>query len=157
MRDEIFVVNEKDLIGSHKAEHQPYEYVRYEVTSRKDFNQCYVALYEIPPMKANYPYHYHLTNTEVFYIISGQGILRTPTGDRSVKAGDFIVCPPTANGAHKLMNNSESETLKYIDFDTSNTPDIISYPDSNKTGVIIRDQGNTFFKNEASTDYYDGE
>jgi uncharacterized cupin superfamily protein len=110
MRDDVFIVNENDLIGNRKAEHQPYEFLKYEVTSRKDFNQCYVAVYEIPPMKANYPYHYHLTNTEVFYIISGQGRLRTPAGDRSVKAG-----------------------------------------------VIIRNQGNTFFKNDSGTDYYDGE
>ena len=95
-------------------------------------------------MKSNYPYHYHAANTEVFYIISGQGILRTPNGNRSIKAGDYIVCPPSENGAHKIINNSSSEILKYIDFDTTNSPDIISYPDSDKTGIIIHNESSMF-------------
>ncbi len=157
MRNQILVTNENNLIGKHKAEQEPYEYIKYEITPKEAFSQCYVAIYEIPPMKSNYPYHYHAANTEVFYIISGQGILRTPNGDRSVKAGDCIVCPPTENGAHKLFNNSKSEVLKYIDFDTTNTPDIINYPDSDKTGIIVQNQSSLFFKNSDKVDYYEGE
>jgi uncharacterized cupin superfamily protein len=157
MKGEILIINEKDLTGKHKAEQEPYEYVKYEITPRSDFDQCYAAVYELPPMKSNYPYHYHIANTEVFYILSGHGILRTPEGDRYIKSGDFIVCPPAENGAHKLINNSESETLKYIDFDTANSPDIVHYPDSDKTGIIVRNQSGTFFKNEDKADYYDGE
>lgn len=157
MRDEILVVNEDDLIGKHKAEQEPFEYIKYEVTPRGDFNQCYVAIYEIPPAKSNYPYHYHITNTEVFYIISGQGILRTPDGERSIKPGDFIVCPPSEKGAHRIINNSDREALKYIDFDTTNSPDIIHYPDSDKTGIIVHNQSCVFYKNEDRADYYDGE
>lgn len=157
MKGEILVSNENNLIGKHKAEHEPYEYIKYEITPREDFSQCYVAIYEIPPMKSNYPYHYHATNTEVFYIISGQGILRTPNGDRSIKAGDYIVCPPLENGAHKLINNTSNEVLKYIDFDTTNYPDIISYPDSDKTGIIIHNQSSMFFKNNDKANYYDDE
>lgn len=157
MRNQILVTNENNLIGKHKAEQEPYEYIKYVITPKEAFSQCYVAIYEIPPMKSNYPYHYHAANTEVFYIISGQGILRTPNGDRSVKAGDCIVCPPTENGAHKLFNNSKSEVLKYIDFDTTNTPDIINYPDSDKTGIIVQNQSSLFFKNSDKVDYYEGE
>lgn len=157
MRNQILVTNENNLIGKHKAEQEPYEYIKYEITPKEAFSQCYVAIYEIPPMKSNYPYHYHAANTEVFYIISGQGILRTPNGDRNVKAGDCIVCPPTENGAHKLFNNSKSEVLKYIDFDTTNTPDIINYPDSDKTGIIVHNQSSMFFKNSDKVDYYEGE
>jgi uncharacterized cupin superfamily protein len=157
MKDEILIMNENNLIGKHKAEHEPYEYIKYEVTPDSDFSQCYVAVYEIPPMKANYPYHYHITNTEVFYIISGQGILRTPNGDRVIKPGDIIVCPPAENGAHKIINNSQTESLKYIDFDTTNSPDIIKYPDSDKTGIFIHNQSGTFYKNDYNTNYYDGE
>jgi Uncharacterized conserved protein, contains double-stranded beta-helix domain len=157
MKDEILITNENDLIGKHIAVHNPYEYIKYEITPREDFSQCYVAVYEIPPMKSNYPYHYHAANTEVFYIISGQGILRTPEGDKNIKPGDFIVCPASENGAHRIINNSESEMLKYIDFDTTNFPDVVSYPDSDKTGVIYRDQTGIFFKNNDKTRYYEGE
>ncbi len=157
MKDQIIITNENNLVGKHKAEQEPYEYVKYEITPKEDVSQCYVAIYEIPPMKSNYPYHYHAANTEVFYILSGQGILRTPNGDRSIKAGDCIVCPPSESGAHKLFNPSNSEVLKYIDFDTTNSPDIISYPDSDKTGIIIHNQSSTFFKNNDKVGYYDGE
>jgi uncharacterized cupin superfamily protein len=157
MKDEILIINENNLIGKHKSEHEPYEYVKYEVTPRNDFDQCYVAIYEIPPMKSNYPYHYHIANTEVFYIISGQGIIRTPKGDKQIKSGDFVACPTSEKGAHKIINTSDSEFLKYIDFDTTNSPDVVYYPDSDKTGIIIHNQSNTFFKNEDKTNYYQGE
>ncbi|MDF2608673.1 MAG: cupin 2 conserved barrel protein [Lachnospiraceae bacterium] len=157
MKDEIVIINESNLVGKHKEEQEPYEYVKYEVTPRNDFGQCYIAIYEIPPMKSNYPYHYHIANTEVFYIISGQGILRTPNGDRNIKSGDFIVCPPSEKGAHKIINSSDSEVLKYIDFDTTNSPDIVRYPDSDKTGIILHNQSSVFFKNEDKANYYDGE
>ncbi|MHB8131225.1 MAG: cupin domain-containing protein [Mobilitalea sp.] len=157
MTDEILIVNENNLIGKHKTEKEPYEYLKYEITPRKDFSQCYIAMYEIPPLKSNYPYHYHIANTEAFYVISGQGILKTAKGDREIKSGDIIVCPPLEMGAHKIINTSDCETLKYIDFDTTNSPDVVYYPNSDKTGIIIHNQSGTFFKNDNNTSYYDGE
>ncbi|MGB8453709.1 MAG: hypothetical protein WCD89_15465 [Anaerocolumna sp.] len=47
--------------------------------------------------------------------------------------------------------------LKYIDFDTTNSPDIISYPDSDKTGIIIHNGSSMFFKNNDKANYYDEE
>lgn len=64
-----------------------------------------VSIYEIPPKKAAYPYHFHHNNEETFYIISGEGILRTPIGERKVSAGEV----------HDV--------------------DITVYPDSDKIGV----------------------
>ncbi|WP_029502379.1 cupin domain-containing protein [Lachnoclostridium phytofermentans] len=157
MNNDILIVNEKILIGKRKAEHEEYEYVKYEITPRKDFNQCYIAIYEIPPKKANYPYHYHKSNTEVFYIISGRGIVKTAKGDRGIQQGDIIVCPPCEDGAHKIINTSESETLKYIDFDTTNSPDILHYPDSDKVGIILHNESSTFFKTSDKVNYYEGE
>ena len=157
MSDEILIINEKNLVGKHKAENEPYEYVKYEITPRDKLSQCYIAIYEIPPLKSNYPYHYHIANTEAFFIISGQGILKTPKGDRKISSGDIIVCPPSELGAHKIINTSDYEFLKYIDFDTTNSPDVVYYPDSDKTGIIIHNKSNTFFKNINKTNYYEGE
>lgn len=67
------------------------------------------------------------------------------------------MCPPSENGAHKIINNSENEALKYIDFDTTNSPDIVNYPDSDKMGIIVHNQASTFFKNEDKVNYYDRE
>lgn len=157
MRDTILIVNEEDVIQKHKNEHDPYAYSKREITSRQDFGQCYVAIYEIPPKKSNYPLHYHTANSEVFYIIQGNGILVTLDGQKAIKQGDFIVCPPTEKAAHKIINTSEDEVLKYVDFDTTNSPDIVHYPDSGKIGIIVHNKSSNFFKSEEEVGYYDGE
>lgn len=157
MRDEILIINEEDIVKKHKNEHEAYSYSKREVTSRKDFDQCYVAVYEIPHQKANYPLHYHTANTEVFYIIQGKGTLITEGGKKEIKQGDFIVCPHSEKSAHKIINTSESEILKYIDFDTTNSPDVIHYPDSGKVGIVVHNKSADFFRIKEKVDYYNGE
>jgi uncharacterized cupin superfamily protein len=151
------ITRKESLTPKHKAGSPPFEYLKYEVTERGQGHQCYVCLYELPPGKAGYPYHYHAANTEVFYIISGNGEVITPEGARPVTAGDVIVCPPDKTGAHKLVNTSMTELLCYLDCATTNSPDVCYYPDSNKVGVIVKGQGSAFFDEGAAVDYYKGE
>ncbi len=66
------------LDSRHKAEHEGYEYTRRYFVRRGEARQCVVSVYEIPPGKSAYPYHYHVKDEETFYIISGEGTLRTP-------------------------------------------------------------------------------
>ncbi len=157
MEKEIHYKNISNIEATHKATHEPYEYTKYEITPREDFSQCYVAVYHIPPLKSNYPMHSHENNTEVFYIQSGNGLVETPTGCRRVETGDFIICPPGKGSAHKIKNISETEDLVYIDFDTTNSPDIVHYPDSGKTGIILHNQSSTFFRDSTAVDYYEDE
>ena len=157
MDKQIILTNIKGLTPKHKAEHEPFEYIKHEVTPRSDENQCYVCIYEIPQGKAGYPYHYHLANTEVFYIISGNGVIQTPDGVKPVAAGDVIVCPPGENGAHKIINTSQTERLTYLDCDTANSPDAVYYPVSGKVGVIRHGKPSAFFKEASAVDYYQGE
>ena len=85
MSNRVIQITNKGLIEpQHKCEHEPYEYNKYEVTKRSKESQCYVAIYEIPPKKANYPYHYHLKNEEVFYIISGSGLMEIRTFQQGI-------------------------------------------------------------------------
>lgn len=154
---EIQIMNKSQIRQQHKCEHEPYEYYKYEVTKRSAENQCYVAIYEIPPKKANCPYHYHLKNEEVFYIISGSGVLETPGGVKDISAGDIVVCPPSEKGAHRIINNSRTEKLIYIEFDTVNSPEVVFYPNSDKVGIIVNDKSSTFFKDYTNVDYYEGE
>lgn len=156
-KSDIRIIKKEDIAPKRKAEHEPYEYIKYNITKQNALSQCQVSVYEIPPLKSNYPYHYHTANTEVFYIVSGIGILRTPEGEQIVNSGDFIVCPPTKDSAHKLTNKSETEVLCYIDFDTVNSPDIIHYLDSGKTGIIMKGEESVFYKEMDQKDYYDGE
>jgi len=154
---EILITNKSMIEPKHINEHEPYEYYKYEVTPRSNESRCYAAFYEIPPGKANYPYHYHLNREEVFYIISGSGILETPNGKKTISAGDIIVCPPSGRGAHRIVNTSQNEMLVYLDVDAIGYPDIAYYPNSDKVGIILHSEANTFYKINANVEYYEGE
>lgn len=149
-------VNAADVSPEHKMEHEKYEYMRRILLPKGAAEQCAVALYEVPPGKAAYPYHYHTKNEETFYIISGEGLLRTPEGERPVKPGDFLYFPANESGAHKLTNSSQSETLVYLDFDSFNDLDVALYPDSGKIGIWGKNI-NQIYETKDSVDYYKGE
>ena len=142
--------------AGHKCEHEGYEYYRRKFVPFGAANHTHVCVYEIPPMKTAYPYHYHYKTEETFYIISGSGMLKTPEGERTVCAGELIFFPAGENGAHKLTNTSQTENLVYIDFDATHELDVAVYPDSDKIGIWGMGI-NKIFPKSAEIDYYDGE
>ena len=146
----------EDIPASHKCEHEGYEYFRRKFVPFGEANHTHVCIYEIPPKKSAYPYHYHYKTEETFYIISGNGILRTPEGERKVSAGELLFFPAGEAGAHKLTNASKTENLVYIDFDATHELDIAEYPDSDKIGIWGMGI-NQIFPKSADVDYYDGE
>ena len=85
---------------SHKCEHDGYEYYRKKFIPFGGAKNSLVSVYEIPPHKSAYPYHFHHNNEETFYILSGEGVLRTPDGERKVSAGEFLFFPTGPAGAH---------------------------------------------------------
>ena len=141
---------------SHKREHDGYEYYRKKFIPFGGAKNSLVSVYEIPPHKSAYPYHFHHNNEETFYILSGEGVLRTPDGERKVSAGEFLFFPTGPAGAHKLTNSSDTENLVYIDFDVVHDVDITIYPDSDKIGVWGMGINQLYPQAEA-VDYYDGE
>lgn len=98
--------------------------------------KCRVNFVEVDPGNYAYGYHYHEANEEVFYIISGTGIVRTPKEEITVNAGDAITFPAGADGAHVIRNGSETEKLVYIDFGAVSVPEIVHLPDFGKIMVI---------------------
>ena len=146
----------EDIPASHKCEQENYEYFRRKFVPYGAANHTVVSVYEIPPGKAAYPYHYHHKNEETFCILSGSGLLKTPAGERMVGAGELLFFPVGPEGAHKLTNVSETENLVYIDFDAVHDIDIAVYPDSDKIGIWGMDI-NKIYPRSADVDYYDGE
>jgi len=144
----------EDMPAKHVCGHEGFEYRKRTLISRGQAG-CVAGLYEIPPGKAAYPYHYHVKNEEIFYILRGIGTLKTPQGERLVKAGDFLFFPANESGAHKLTNTGDVD-LVYLDFDTSHDIDVTFYPDSNKIGVWGKDI-NQVYKTETQVNYYEGE
>lgn len=146
----------EDLAPTHRCEHEGYEYFRRKFIPFGASKNALASVYEVPPGKAAYPYHYHHKNEETFYILSGEGILRTPDGERRVGKGELLFFPTGPAGAHKLTNCSGSENLVYIDFDVVHDIDFAVYPDSDKIGIWGMGI-NRIYPQSADTDYYHGE
>ncbi len=146
----------EDIPASHKCDQEGYEYFRRKFIPFGGTKNTLVSVYEIPPGKSAYPYHYHYKNEETFYILSGEGILKTPDGERKVRAGELLFFPTGPAGAHKLTNASGEEMLTYIDFDVVHDIDIAVYPDSDKIGVWGMGI-NKLYPQSGNVDYYDGE
>jgi len=139
-------INEKDRNWDHNLnwefykqddEHMhSFDFKRSTISSpMSSKGKLEIYFYSIPPGKANFPYHYHTANEEVFYIMSGHGTLRTPDGDRTVSEGDAIVMPANENGAHQLINTSQIP-LTYLEVKTAIVPEICIQPDSDKAVLI---------------------
>ena len=131
---ELSVKNYHSIEGQ-KLGQDGNEFTVKPVFPREESNKCRVNFVEVEPGNFAYGYHYHEMNEEVFYIISGTGIVRTPKGDITVKAGDAITFPTGPDGAHVIRNGSDTEKLIYIDFDAVNVPEIVHFPDTNKVMV----------------------
>ena len=144
------------LQTKHKSEHDGYEYYKKDFIPRGYASNTMVSVYEIPPLKSAYPYHYHVNNEETFYIISGEGVLKTPDGERAVSAGELIFFPANSAGAHKLTITSPTEKLIYIDFDVIHDLDVTLYPDSDKIAVWGKNI-NRVYDLDSNVDYYKGE
>ena len=147
--------NIDDLTRKHKRGAEGYEFTRRDFLAVHEANTL-VRVYELPPGKSAYPYHYHLKNEETFFILKGEGLLRTPEGERAVRAGDLLFFPSGENGAHKLTNTSETEMLVYLDFDIVHDLDVTMYPDSGKIGIWGMDT-NKIYRIGDDVDYYEGE
>ena len=67
-------------------------------------------------------------------VLSGAPTLRTPDGERELRAGDAVVFPLGPAGAHQLRND-DAEPARVIMFGSYSVPEVAVYPDSGKIGV----------------------
>ena len=100
---ELAVKNYRTAEGQ-KFSQDGNEFTVKPIVAQADVDQCRVNFVEVEPGSFAYGYHYHETDEEVFYIISGTGIVRTINGDVTVKAGDAITFPTGPEGAHVIRN-----------------------------------------------------
>lgn len=151
----LIITDGKDIPAKHQNEHPSYEYHKRIIANGVENKQLTVSHYEIPPGKSAYPYHYHASSIEVFVILSGHGTVRTPDGEKTVKAGDILYFPTGERGAHKLTNTGD-EPLLYVDISTYHTPEVSHMPDSGKLVAYGENLRHVFLKG-TEANYYDGE
>lgn len=115
-----------------------------------------LELTRIPPGATNWPYHAHAVQWELYVVLSGRGLARTPEGEVEIASGDCFICPP--GEPHQIRNPGAEDLVYYVIAD--NPPvDVSQYPDSAKVslkqGINGKFQRNIFEMNEV--DYYKGE
>lgn len=123
------------------------------------------SLYEIPPGKKGWPYHFHTANEEAVYVLSGEATLRTPDGETTLSSGTYVALPTGEDGAHEIRNDG-GQPLRFLAMSEMTDPDVLGYPDSGKVGVYAGsppggDEDDRvfshFFPEDAAVDFWEGE
>ena len=118
-------------------------------------------LTELPPGKAQCPFHSHHEEEEMFLILEGEGELRFGEQRHKLRKWDVIACPTGGpEVAHQIINTG-SEPLRYLSLSTMSSTEVCEYPDSQKIGVFASAPQASgvrkMFRAEADVDYYDRE
>jgi mannose-6-phosphate isomerase-like protein (cupin superfamily) len=72
--------------------------------------QCSLAEETLPPGCAVTP-HYHRQTEEIYYVVSGEGLMTVGDAARQVRGGDAVYIPP---GLRHSLKNTGSEPIKLI-------------------------------------------
>ena len=107
-------------------------------------------MYELGPGEAS-TYHWHVGEEEWLIVLAGAPTVRTPDGERELRAGDIVASPEGEAGAHTFLNRREASARIAL-FSTLNPPTLPVYPDSDKVGANRR-----YYRTEDAVDYWDRE
>jgi uncharacterized cupin superfamily protein len=106
----------------------------------------------LPPGRATCPFHYHALEDEVFFVLSGRGVLRYGDDVREIRAGDCISCPAGTGVGHQIANPFD-EDLVYLGIGVNDPNEVAVYPDTGK--VFVRSLKRVGFLE--NVDYMKGE
>lgn len=79
-----------------------------------------VSMSRLPPGRTTCPFHWHMLEDEVFYILSGTGVLRYGDEVRAIEPGDCISCPAVAPDLQTCghgIGRGEPRGLEQVDAD----------------------------------------
>ena len=118
-------------------------------------------LTELPPGKAQCPFHAHRAEEEMFLILEGEGELRFGTQRYPIRKHDVIACPTGgAEMAHQIINTGRVP-MRYLALSNQQAVEVCEYPDSDKIGVFADAPDGpglrALHRATAAVDYYDGE
>jgi Uncharacterized conserved protein, contains double-stranded beta-helix domain len=108
----------------------------------------------VPPGKANFPYHAHSAQWELYLVISGKGSVRHKDGTTEIGPGDAFIFGP--DEPHQLSNLGQEDFIYYVIADNP-IGESFYYPDSGKWKVNRSSAGDRVFIKSEETDYFEGE
>jgi uncharacterized cupin superfamily protein len=96
-------------------------------------------VFELDAGAVGSPLHVHHANEELLLVLAGTPSLRGPAGTELLSAGAVVAFPRGQSGAHSLVNHSDAP-VRYIVVSTTNRPDVVEYPDTGTTLVVLAEQ-----------------
>jgi uncharacterized cupin superfamily protein len=87
------------------------------------------TVYEVDPGRQLWPYHFHWNNEEWLVVVDGSPRVRTPDGERELRAGDVVGFPEGGAGAHTLFGPGRVAVF------STRRQGSVDYPDSGKVGA----------------------
>jgi len=89
----------------------------------------------LPPQRIGCPFHFHMLDDELFFVLSGTGMLRYGEQIIPIRPGDAVSCPAGTKVAHQIVNTG-IEDLVYLGIGADSRNEVAVYPDSGK--VMVR-------------------
>jgi uncharacterized cupin superfamily protein len=114
------------------------------------------SIYELPPGEKAWTYHYELHREEWVIVVDGVVVVRTPEGDRILRAGDIVCFPPGEAGAHQVRNESDAVARFAMPSSWAGEGYVAVRPDSN-TALIVGPGFRQIVPLDESLDYWDRE
>jgi uncharacterized cupin superfamily protein len=111
------------------------------------------TIYDVEAEQLTFPFHFHHGIEEWLYVIAGQPTLRTPEGERTVRAGALVLFEQGPAGAHSIRGPG-----RVLIVSASHQPSISVYPDSDKLGTRPPHSDDVLnFRRADAVGYWEGE
>ena len=103
--------------------------MRRRVFWRSDNAGMGATLHELKPGAEGMRWHLHYGGEEMFFVLGGRPMFRTPEGEEELAPGDFVFCPEGRAGLH-AYRNPHGEPARILAMSTgSSFPHVVAYPE----------------------------
>ena len=112
--------------------------MRRQIFWRPENARMGASLHELAPGAPGMRMHMHFGAEEMFFVLSGRPVFRTPNGEEQLEPGDFVFCPDGRAGVHAYSNPTD-EPVRILAISAGSFPDVVAYPEHGYAWVATRD------------------
>jgi uncharacterized cupin superfamily protein len=102
--------------------------IRQRLGDAGGLTQFGVNLLQLPPGAWSAQRHWHSHEDEFVYVVSGEVVLVTDTGEQLLRAGDCAAFPANAPNGHHMVNKSGNIAV-CLEVGSRSSADRVEYPD----------------------------
>jgi uncharacterized cupin superfamily protein len=127
---------------------KPSNRIRQRLGEAGGLTQFGVNLLRLPPGTWSSQRHWHSSEDEFVYVISGEVVLITDSGEEMLRAGDCAAFPRNTPDGHHFVNKGDTTAL-CLEIGTRTIDDFTVYPDidlvfDSKVGRYARRDGTLY-------------